>query len=232
MVTESAAPQSGIFYEGSNNKKDIYQTAVYTIKQSLTQTYSHVTDDFLNLDRPKTIFVGDASEIKEFVEEAFMLTAGSPFPDDVRIAVVSEKELAKIHSKIGGNWDPSIQGFAINRKKHGLVSEIFVKKGELDKLMLTLGHEIGHVLTKQLDNKINEEAKAFAFSLAWMKTIKEHNIANLSTAIKLDKPAKNGVHNVALDFVLNLTAGGKRALDIFESLVKGFIEVNSNGRNI
>ncbi|MBW2978238.1 hypothetical protein KY331_05310 [Candidatus Woesearchaeota archaeon] len=232
MVSESASPQSRMFYDGNDGNRDIYKAAKYRIKQSLTQTYSHVTDDFLNLNRPKTVFVGDAAEIKEFVEEAFMLTTGKPFPDDVRIAVVSGEQLEKIHSKIGGNWDPGIQGFAINRKKFGLVSEIFVRKGELDKLMLTIGHELGHCLTKQLNSVRDEEAKAFAFSLAWMKTIKEHNIANLSTAIKLDRPAKNGVHNVALDFVLDLINKGRGALDIYFDLIKGFIEVNSGGRDI
>ena len=227
MVSESASPQSMMFYQGSDSVRDTYKAAKYNIKQSLTQTYSHVTDDFLNLNRPKTVFIGDAAEIKELVEEAFMLTTGKPFPDDVRISVVSKEQLQKIHSKIGGNWDPGIQGFAVNRKKLGLVSEIFVKKGELDRLMLTIGHEIGHCLTRQLDNRINEEAKAFAFSIEWMKIIKENNIANLSTAIKLERPANNGLHNVALDFVLDLISKGRKALDICFDLTNGFIEVSS-----
>ena len=70
-------------------------------------------------------------------------------------------------------------------------------------------------------NKIDEEAKAFAFSIAWMKTIKQHNIANLSTAIKLERPANNGIHNIALDFVLDLVNKGKGALDIHSDIVRG-----------
>jgi len=228
MMAELANPQTIQFYDGSNDKKDIYQNAQYQIRKSVTRTYYSTPDSFLDPNRPKTVFVGDASEIKEFVEEAFMLTTEKPFPDDIRIAVVSEKQLQKIHKKIGGNWDPAIQGFAINRKKFGLISEIFVKKGELDKLMLTIGHELGHVLTKQLDNKINEEAKAFAFSLGWMKTIKQHNIANLATAIRIDRPAKNGVHNIALDFVLDLINKGREALDVYFDIIEGIIGVNSN----
>ena len=46
-------------------------------------------------------------------------------------------------------------------------------------------------------------------------------IANLSTAISLDKPAINGLHNIALDFVLEQRNKGKDALDIYNELIKG-----------
>ncbi len=221
-----AVPQqdSGFrFYEPDGNKNP-YQTNDYNRSNSKTKGYSFIPDDFLAPNRPKTAFIGSAREIKEFVEEAFLAVTGREFPDDVLIHVLDEKEFRKAHSHFGDKWNLGIQGFAINRKKIGLVSEIFVKKGELDKIMLAVGHELGHVLTRKLDNAINEEAKAFAFSIAWMKKIKELNIANLSTAIRLDKPAKNGLHNVALDFVLGLVEKGREALDIYFDLVKGFIK--------
>jgi len=221
MVADVAMPQNKVFYSSGSGNRDIYKTVCYGNNRSVTRTYYSTPSSFLNPNRPKTAFVGNASEIKEFVEQAFTLTTGKSFPNDVQISVVEEKELAKIHSRLGGNWNPGIQGFAINRKQFSLISEIFVKKGELDQLMLTIGHELGHVLTKKLNNARDEEAKAFAFSIAWMKTIKQHNIANLSTAISLDKPAKNGVHDIALDFVLDLIMKGKKALDIYDELIRG-----------
>lgn len=222
MVADVASHQSSSgFYSGSDSDNKGYNSNGYQSSTPVTKTYTHIPDTFLAPNRPKTAFIGDASEIKEFIEEAFTLTTNKPFPKDVIISVVEEEQLKKIHKNLGGNWDPGIQGFAINRKKHNMINEIFIKKGELDKIMLIIGHELGHVLSRQLDNKIDEEAKAFAFSLAWMKTIKQHNIANLSTAIRLDKPATNGLHNVALDFILDQRNKGKDALDIYNELIRG-----------
>ena len=79
-----------------------------------------------------------------------------------------------------------------------------------------------------MPNKHDEEAKAFAFSLAWMKAIKENNIANLAASINLEKPARNGLHNIALDFVLKLTNAGRRAIDVYVELMKGNISITGD----
>ena len=79
-----------------------------------------------------------------------------------------------------------------------------MRENQLDALLLVIGHEIGHVLTETLPNKHDEEAKAFAFSIEWAKTIKKHNIAGLGINIKQDldfEPARNGLHDVAFSFV-------------------------------
>ena len=94
--------------------------------------------------------------------------------------------------------------------------------------MRGIGHEIGHVLTETLPNKHDEEAKAFAFSIEWARTIKEHNIANLGLSIKdeLDfNPAKNGLHDVALSFVDSMVKTGRRAMELHDGLVKQYISV-------
>jgi hypothetical protein len=204
-------------YDFDNVKKEIYSDG-YRSHKRVTQTYYSGVDDFLNPQRPKTVFIGEASAVKEFVEEAFSKLTGREFPDDVVIRVVSEEEMRKMHPA-------NVLGFALNRKHLGLISEIFVKNDLLDRMMLTLGHELGHVLTRRLENERDEEAKAFAFSLAWMKTIKENNIANLSTAIRLDEPARNGLHDVALDFVLRSIKKGSEAFDVFLDIAKGIIRV-------
>jgi hypothetical protein len=230
-LVESAAvnaPTRNIAAYDLDIKKDNYggiSLNNYSAKKSVTTSYSHVTDDFLNPNRPKSVFVGDANEIKEFVEEAFLAVTGRELPNDIIMHVIDEEQMKKAHSIFGSSWNKGIQGFAINRKDRGLISEIFVKKGELDSIMLTIGHEIGHVLTKKLNNARDEEAKAFAFSLSWMKAIKENNIANLATSISLSRPAMNGIHNVALDFVLKQRAKGIDSLSIYKDLIGGKLKI-------
>ena len=73
----------------------------------------------------------------------------------------------------------------------------------------------------------DEEAKAFAFSIAWMRKIKELNIGNLATAIKLSRPAENGLHNVALDFVMNKIEKGSNPLTLFADLSRRVENVSS-----
>lgn len=223
-----AAPVQNIAAYDLDIKKDGYggiSVNTYNAKRSLTSSYSHVTDDFLNPNRPRSVFVGDAAEIKEFIEEAFTATTGREFPKDIMVHIVDEKQMQKAHSMFGTSWNSEIQGFAINRKDRGLLNEIFIKKGELDRIMITIGHEIGHVLTKKLNDVRKEEAKAFAFSLAWMKAIKESNIANLSSSISLSRPAMNGIHDVALDFVLNLRGKGVDALSIYKDIIGGKLNI-------
>ena len=98
----------------------------------------------------------------------------------------------------------------------------------LDEMMLVIGHEIGHVLTKTLPNKHDEEAKAFAFSIKWAETIKKHNVANLGMSIKdeLDmNPARNGLHDVAFSFVSLMLKKGRTAIEVHQDLAKKYISM-------
>jgi hypothetical protein len=132
--------------------------------------------------------------------------------------------MESIHEEFGGSWNPGILGFAINRNPEKNL--IFVKENNLDVLMLTIGHEIGHVLTRRLNDPRDEEAKAFAFELAWMKSIKEYNIANLANQfVDFPEPAKNGLHNIAFDFVVSMLGSGKQCLQIFKELFDRKISV-------
>ena len=211
-------PKREFYFNAEGIKKEVYSDN-YRKEKRVSETYSRVLDDFLNPARPLTAFIGDASEIKEFAEEAFREVTGQEFPDDVDINVISKDKMLEVNPR-------NVVGFAINRKNLGLVSEVFVRKDTLDRVMLVLGHELGHVLTKRLGNEKDEEAKAFAFALAWMKKIKEKNIANLSTSIQLETPAENGVHDVAFDFVLDLVNKGRDAFDVWMGIVRGLIKVN------
>ena len=85
--------------------------------------------------------------------------------------------------------------------------------------MLTIGHELGHVLTATLSTSHHEEAKAYAFSLLWMKVIREHNIANLGDAIVAERPAENGLHNIAFMLVREMMKE-KSIEDIYGELIR------------
>jgi hypothetical protein len=100
------------------------------------------------------------------------------------------------------------------------LSEIFVKEDFLARVLLTVGHELGHVLSEPLESPQDEEAKAYAFSLAWMNIIKEKNIAGLKESIVTETPAENGVHNLAFFWVEKLISSGMNALEIYLNLIK------------
>ena len=114
-----------------------------------------------------------------------------------------------------------LQGFAINRKEHGQISEVVIREGTMDRVMVILGHELGHVMSRRINDSRTEEAKAFAFSLAWIKAIKENDIAGLSTAVCIDHPARNGIHDVAHKFVVKNIQSGKKAIEVFREIVNG-----------
>jgi len=58
-----------------------------------------------------------------------------------------------------------------------------------------------------------------------MQVIKDHNIAELAPTIVLDKPAQNGLHYQACDFVLNLVKQDCSPIKIFKDLVAGRVKV-------
>jgi len=180
--------------------------------------YHFVPDHFLKPGK-EGIFVGKAEEVKEFVEEAFEKIFDRPFPNHIKMSILDREEFQKIAPS------SNTIGLSINRSKDSLLSEIFILNDTLAKVMLTIGHELGHVLTATLSNAHDEEAKAYAFSLVWMKVIKEHNIANLGDAIITEHPAENGLHNIAFRFVSQLLREGKEAWEAYTELINGFISV-------
>lgn len=198
------AQKLGQYFAGSNN-----------------QEY-HAFEPFLKTYRPDTQFIGAVEEVESFIKEAFEATTGDTLPSDILIHILSKEKLKAAHQAFGNGWNENIQGFAIS----GIQRMVFIKQNDLDKVMLVAGHEIGHVLTKTLSNAHDEEAKAFAFELAWMEAIVENNIADLKENITLDmQPANNGLHNVAFNFVKKAMQTGKRAVDVLEKIVKKEISV-------
>tara|TARA_Y100000310_G_C20673723_1_gene811685 strand:+ start:1115 stop:2032 length:918 start_codon:yes stop_codon:yes gene_type:complete len=206
---------SNLNYNRSLNSNRVIDGFVSNINQN----YNFAPDNFLKPNRISQKFIGQAEEIKDEIEETFRLISGLEFPDDIRIQICDRKEV----KKFSGN--PSVVGLSINRKEAGLISDIFILNDELDKVMLTIGHELGHVLSRSLIDKRDEEAKAFAYSFAWMKAIKENNIAGLGRNIVFDNPAQNGIHDLAFGFVWQKIREGKNALELYWQIVKKLISV-------
>lgn len=210
-TVSSYASQSKVDYSISSPSEKKYES-----------TISYTQPIFLNPDRPITRFIGKAEEIKDLIEETFKLTTRKSLPPNIAISIVSKEKLRKLHSEFG-EWSDGIQGFAVNKT----IPEIFVKENNLDLLMLTIGHELGHVLTKSLNNKHDEEAKAFAFEMAWIETIIEHNIGGLKNSFNLDpKPANNGLHDRAFDFIKNLLQKEKKSLEIYWELADSILKMD------
>ena len=191
------------------------------IQHHINKEYTFIPSDFLLPQRTNQPFIGQAAEIRLLVEETFQKVMDFQLPEDFTITVLSEKEFRKL-APVG------VVGLSINRKDINAFSDIFILNDELDKVLLTVGHELGHILTKPLKDKRDEEAKAFAFSFAWMKAIKEHNIGELSSSLILDQPARNGLHDLAHNFVFNLLQKGKKALEIYLELIRGGLTLVPN----
>lgn len=175
---------------------------------------------FLSSGRPESIIVQQETDIMPYIKQAFEKLVGTEFPEDmIKINVLDDEKFEKVH----GKNSPGVKGFAINRNGFG-ISDIFVRKDNLDRMMLTIGHEIGHVMSPSLRDARDEEAKAFAFSLAWMKAIKEHNIAGIGSYV-IPQPAKNGLHDVAFEYLFELIQQGKNAMELFKELAKGIVSI-------
>lgn len=180
-----------------------------------------MADLFLEPNRPVTPLVSEFGAVKDVTEETYKLLTGQDFPhDSVKVFVLTDTAFKSVFTASGNYWSEGIQGFSLNRFGRG-ISEVYVRENHLDNVLLTLGHEIGHILSKPLQNSKDEEAKAHAFSIAWMNTIRDNNIAGLKPNIFLN-PAKNGVHDAGLDIVNHLMSSAEiTALDAFQTLAYG-----------
>ena len=220
--------QPEAFFEKKDYKGNVamYTEGTYLTNRKAQEYFSPAV--FLKDIPTEFITSGDEEQekiTKSLVKDAFEATTGKTLPKDLSIRICNEEQMKAFHKSNNGKWNPGIRGFSINRRGFG-TSEVFVMEDELAKLMLTMGHEIGHVTSLPMSNPIDEEAKAFSFSMAWMNSIKENNIGELSTVIN-PRPANNGLHNVAFDFVLSLMKKGRNALEVYLELIKGETSIDT-----
>jgi len=197
------------------NQKDTYakrHQIEQTEEQISTKTHQAVIEAFLALPSKASIqFIGEIQKLKPIIESVFKKTTNRQLPENIQFQIFHQAEFEKRFGK-------ATLGVSINR--YPFISDVLLKENSLPELLLTAGHEIGHVLSEPIENSFLEEAKAYAFMLAWLKTIKENNIAGLKDFIKLTPPAKNGIHDRALNFVLEQTASGKEPIELFKEIAK------------
>ncbi len=183
-------------------------------KEQVEKFYHPQQVIFLNPERPRTPFIAEAGEIKDFVQQAFIAVTGKTLPSDITITVCPRSILQRIHEQF---LNETVVGLSLNSSK-----QIFAVSGNLDEVMLVLGHELGHVITQVLPNRHVEEAKAFAFESAWANAIFEHDIGGLKGSINAAmlgmKPARNGLHDLAFEFVKSATMSGKDPLALHSEL--------------
>ncbi len=170
---------------------------------------------FLREVRPEQQFVSCTDQITDLVKDIFFRLYSLPFPNNVLIRVCSPEQMKQAYAQFG-LWHSSIAGFSINRSPW--VSEVFILQDELDRILLTIGHELGHVATPPLPNSIDEEAKAFAFSMTWVQTIVENNLLGLSASFQIN-PTVNGLHDVAWAWVKKGLHQGTTGRELFKSLI-------------
>ena len=173
------------------------------------------TQGFLRELRPEQQFISCSEQITALVKDIFYRLFECSLPENVIIRVCSEEQMKSWYREFG-IWNAGIRGFSINRSPW--VSEIFVLQDQVDSLLLTIGHELGHVSTPPLDGAWDEEAKAFAFSMAWVQAIIEHDCLGLSASFQIN-PAWNGLHDVAWAWVRKGLHEGFSGRELFRALV-------------
>src|SRR3989344_3013382 len=206
---------------GKNSNSVLYKLTNYSIEHVSKEPQIFRPVTFVNPDAPKTKFIKASEEIMELVEEVFEKTTVHKLPN-FNIMVCEQDEFVKDHNKRGGKWSSGVVGFAVHSE-----NRIFVVENNLVELLLTIGHEIGHLMSEPLSNIIDEEAKAFAFSRAFAETIHREDIGGLGKHIRLTNPASNGIHDVADNFVIKLMEIGRSALEVFNLLISRSVSIVS-----
>ncbi|MEK6910349.1 MAG: hypothetical protein AABW82_01095 [Nanoarchaeota archaeon] len=62
-------------------------------------------------------------------------------------------------------------------------SEAVVRENSFVDIMSVAGHELGHAFSERLVGDISEEAKAYAFEMAWSETIAKYNVGGLGDKV-------------------------------------------------
>lgn len=215
ILTEQKAGQS--YSELAGYENTMYLPNVQVPSDDYISRATNVNyvqpDVFLNSERPVSRFIDSTDDVRELAEEAFEKVTGENL-DNVTVKVCSKEEMKELH----GKWQPGILGFSVN---FGIGNMVFVQQDTLERLLITIGHELGHIFTRPLNNKHDEEAKAFAFEFAWVNAIRDNDIGGLAGSLNPHTPAENGLHDVAFNFVAGEIKRGKEPMGVFQDLVKG-----------
>ena len=182
--------------------------------------YIFQPDHFLKPSK-HALFINTTEEIQEYIEQTFEKIFQQPLPKNIKISILNKSKFQKLTTS------PNTVGLSINRSQQNLLSEIFILNDTLPRVLLTIGHELGHIITPTLSNPHDEEAKAYAFSLAWMQIIKENNIANLANSIITETPANNGLHNISYNFISKILKTDKTAWETYQEIIQNILHLNT-----
>ena len=164
--------------------------------------------------------------IIEYVKETFISVTGESIPENIKIILLEESDFhIFIKNNVKNLYGKAVQGFAIHATNNNPMHQIVIKKKSLAETLTVIGHEIGHVISERKGNDHDEEAKAISFEYAWVRTIKEFDIANIGHIIRNFPLAQNGLHNIAQMFVENRIKDGENPLDVFDDIVSDNISV-------
>jgi hypothetical protein len=122
-------------------------------------------------------------QVEPLVKGAFLGVAEREIPRDIQIFVFPYQTLEMFYRKMGGNG-PTPAATSFRKDSLGIA---LVEAGECAKVMYAIGHEVGHLSTTTLENRLHEELKARVFQELWFN--------------ELDKPKYNGIGDSARGFL-------------------------------
>lgn len=179
-------------------------------------------------------FVSNALQVKDYVKQAFDLlidvgskvkvkdTYGMGYFFDINgisVKVLDKptfKAVYNINSK--KEYNDLTLGFAFSKHyaSWNFDQVAYVLEGNLFKVMKVIGHEIGHLVERPMINPVVEEAKAYAFEMAWGRVVQGNDIGGLrnTTIANLRMPNANP-HAEAAMLVKEMVEAGYNPLDLF-----------------
>ena len=148
-----------------------YQSTVWStqygmlhIKSSYEEQYQvkepEQQDSSVLLLRPSstpTQFIGMMDELIVEVQRVIKHISGTTLPYDLSVTLCHEEEFKEHYERCSkiNRWHHGIRGFSM----HSTPKQIFVLRDTLEKTLLTLGHEIGHIFSAPAVNALTQEAK-------------------------------------------------------------------------
>jgi|GEM_PF-5804057 len=108
----------------------------------------------------------------------------------------------------------------------------FVNQDSLSQVASTIGHELGHLFSRELNQNVDEEGKAYAFEAAWDFAIQSKGFLGLNEQYSyfLSKATDQEawpVHYEAFTFVVSLLKEGYNPCDLYGAFVRREIHVPS-----
>ena len=101
---------------------------------------------------------------------------------------------------------------------------VYLKEGPFCNVFIEAGHELGHILSENIEDPVNEEAKAFAFQLAWQEAAHKtlgytRGLVMDSISSRLNDLPNNGSyqnHRQAYEIVRSLQKEGFPLMDLYQ----------------